>query len=522
MNFSCLYGYMLKRLNIFFALMLTWPICAQETALPSDFRQHNLTQNNSSLLSPFFSLDRNDPQSIAIWSRWQWQSVDPDPTTLFVNYTRKLTASSAAGIGFLQHNTGVFLQTGGVLNYAYAWDINPDFQIALGLNIVGYIQELSDSRFQPNPIIGLPFLNEENNFIAQAAPSVQFLYQGFSIGFAGENMFDYNFTTKEKASLPENKIYLGLASYQFPIYGGGILENSVLRPTVYFKTIPNLDNQYGFTTLLSAERFWLQAGYNNFYGISGGIGGKFFKNLSLGAVVEVGTSSDLNGKDPSFELATAYHFGSTDLRKKVVGFDPDEEMAMPEPEEEKIVEVAIDQEEKKEEKLTRKERKKLELAKAARTRDSLALAEKERIEGVSSKREEEIRIQNAQKAKDSLEAVKIREAEAVKKAEAAEKFEELEKPKKGERFEEAVLTEDIRPGYYLIINIFATQRYYNSFMKQLTVKGLSPKSFYRTQRKHNYVYLERYDTMQEAREARDSKFFGRYSDTIWIFRVKAE
>ncbi|MBT8281575.1 MAG: hypothetical protein KJO16_08350, partial [Muriicola sp.] len=65
-------------------------------------------------------------------------------------------------------------------------------------------------------------------------------------------------------------------------------------------------------------------------------------------------------------------------------------------------------------------------------------------------------------------------------------------------------------------------RYYNSFMESLRKKGIEPKSFYRTQRKLNYVYLQRYDSMAEARKARDSKFNGKYSETIWIFRVRGE
>ena len=50
-------------------------------------------------------------------------------------------------------------------------------------------------------------------------------------------------------------------------------------------------------------------GYNNFYGISTGIGGHFFKKLSLGALVEFGTSADIKGEDPSFEIVTAFSFG---------------------------------------------------------------------------------------------------------------------------------------------------------------------------------------------------------------------
>ena len=122
---------------------------------------------------------------------------------------------------------------------------------------------------------------------------------------------------------------------------------------------------------------------------------------------------------------------------------------------------------------------------------------------------------DTQRKKDSLEAIAAIEAEKAKK-------EEIVTPRKGERYEEAVLTEDIRPGYYLIVNVFGTQRYYNLFMQSLKKRGLEPKSFYRTGRKLNYVYLERYNTLSEARVARDSQFFGKYTETIWIFRVKGE
>jgi hypothetical protein len=67
--------------------------------------------------------------------------------------------------------------------------------------------------------------------------------------------------------------------------------------------------------------------------------------------------------------------------------------------------------------------------------------------------------------------------------------------------------------------VFGTKKYYEAFMKTLGTKGLAPKSFYRSVNKYNYVYLERYDTMEEARKARDSKFGGRYQDALWIFRV---
>ena len=507
MNFPRISYRMPKPLLFLFILISFTGLRAQEPELSPDFRQYNLTQYNSSLFNPVFSLDRNHPQSLSLWTRWQWQMVDADPTTVFVNYTHQLNRRSALGVGFLQHNTGLFLQTGGVLNYAYSFDLAPDLTLALGLNLFGFQQELADDRFQQGPNVGLPFLDNGNAFVVQAAPGIRLGYENFTLGLTAENLLEYNLTEKGRNNGSDEKIFLGSASYAFDIPGGGLLEEASLRPMVFVKTIPEMDTQYGINTLFSTRKLWVQGGYHNFYGISGGIGGTFFNRLSVGALVEVGTSSDLNGKDPSFELVTSYHFAAPDMRKKVVGFDVEEE----------TVQLA---EPKKEKKLSRRERRALALAEQQKLQDSILAMRKQQDSLMQARRraaeEENARLAgDAQRKKDSLEAIAAIEAEKERNAEVVI-------PQKGERYEEAVLSEDIRPGYYLIVNVFGTQRYYNLFMESLKKRGLEPKSFYRTGRKLNYVYLERYNTISEARQARDSKFFGKYTETIWIFRVKGE
>ncbi len=502
-----------KLLIIFFALLISRTLIAQEVPLPPDLRQYNLTQYNSSLLNPVFTLDRNNPQSLSLWTRWQWQQIDADPTTVFVNYTHRLKGNAAFGVGFLQQNTGVFLQTGGVLNYAYELNIDQDFQISFGLNLFGFQQELADDRFQQGP--GIPFLDDGPSFVLQAAPGIQLGYKNFRLGFVGENLVDYNVTAGEKNNGYDEKIFVGHASYQFPIAGAGILDGAYLRPMAYIKTIPTLDTQYGINTLFATQKLWVQAGYHNFYGVSGGVGGTFFDKFSIGALMEFGTSSDLDGKEPTFEIVTSYQFAVPVKRDEISEMEEEEEeMLAPTEMEEEIAQE--DTKIVKEKKLSRKERKALALAQEKKIQDSLVLVIRTRDSLAEAKSkaaaiENELRLKDLQRKKDSLETL------AKVKVDAA-----AEQPKKGERFEEAVLTEDIRPGYYLIVNIFGTKTYYNRFMQSLKDKGLAPKSFYRTQKKHNYVYLERYDSMQEARKARDSKFFGKYPETIWIFRVKAQ
>ncbi|NAS13406.1 PorP/SprF family type IX secretion system membrane protein [Poritiphilus flavus] len=623
---------MTKRQLALFALFIGLFVRSQEVELPPDFRQLNLVEFNSSLLNPVFSLDRNSPESVALWTRWQWQTVDGDPTTLFLNYTRQLNAVSSVGAGFLQHNTGVFLLTGGALNYARSFDLPSDMKIVLGLNVLGYQRELAADPFDPN-IQVLPGLAESNDFILQAAPGVQFQYQRFRIGFVGENLLEYNFNNSRTESSSDEKVYVGLMSYNFPVTIFGSTDESFIQPTVYLKSLPGLDDQFGFTALFSTPKFWAQTGYNNFYGISAGAGGRFFKNWSIGALMEFGTSSDLEGQDPTFEFVTAYTFGPKAIERRLV--ENDEET------EEELAAETEDEQEKQEQELAKaealaqeaaqkrqdsinqvreaealaetqrlqqqrtdsiarseresaleaerlKQQQTLDSIENARRHEALAAAQREREErrqdsinavrrqealaaarkeredrrrdSIAAVREQEaivaarkkrqdrrrdsiaaVREQEAiasarkereDRRRDSIAAVRQQEAlaearrvqeqkrqDSIQAAKLAEAEKEEVKPKAGEKYEEVANADGLQPGYYLIANVFGTKKYFERFMKTLSDQGLEPKSFYRSLNKYNYVYLRRYNTIGEARRARDSKFGGRYPDKTWIFRV---
>ena len=572
------------KLSLLF-LLLAFAMYAQDEGLPLDLRQHNLTNSNSSIFNPAFSINYENTQSIGLWSRWQWQMIDGDPTTFFLNYNGKLKSSSSIGAGFYQHNTELYLNTGGVLNYAYRYAFNNRTSLTFGLNLFGYQQEFSGNSFQGDPQIQLPFFETTNDFILQFAPGIQFSYDGLRIGLASENMFDYNMNDKEANTTNKEKIFLGTASYDIPVSMGGSDSTSVLRPMLYIKSIPGFDTQVGVNAFLSTSKFWAQAGYNSFYGIAVGGGGRFLKRFSIGGLVEFGTSSDLKGSDPTFELVTAYDFGTYDPRKKVVGFDVDEEEEEEELEEIAKVEEVVEELSKVELLAQKQEAKEKEKAQRRRTRDSLALAKKEtaiaaeireelrrktdsvnrakqleetamaqaerqrKLDSVATadkemalvmekSRQEKIKVDSINRVKEAealAEAQRIviqRKADSISKAQiAAKEKESLEqiaqkteedKPKAGEKYEEVVGEDGLIPGYYLIANVFGTKKYLDAFMANLTKKGLQPKSFFRSKDKYNYVYLERYNTSIEARKARDSKFNGRYPDKLSIYRVEAK
>ena len=661
-------------LVIFFLLFFVGQ--AQEVSLPADMRQHTLSQYNASLFNPAFSLDRNNPQSVSFWTRWQWQNVDADPTTLFLNYSRNLNDNSAAAIGFFQHNTGIYFNTGGALNYAYQIEFNRLIKLSVGANIFGFVQELADTRFPINPIPGIPQSISTNDFILQVAPGFNLQVENFSMSLASENLFDYNFTDKESNTATSDKIFMGMASYDFPVIASD--STAYIRPSIYLRTIPEQENQIGLNALFSTQKYWVQSGYNNFYGISIGAGGTVFNRFSLGALVEFGTSGSLNSKDPSFELIASYFLGRPEQRRPLVAsgiidenqqvvllgdqlekeevekieelvgqenedkkqeeeLDPESPTEEVTVDEEVEVQEQIDKEETKEErkeakrlaaeqKALEKQQRKDSIAEVKREKDALALQkkqeeeqarkeaeankikeelaiaelkEKERLEKIKrdeaaeviaetermnqqrksdslqdAKKSEEVAAELKLKEEQRLEALKKKkDAEAIANAQRVEqerkldsireikktealaaalkvkeeqrldsiaKAKELEeaaalaevekvkepevepevvKPQAGEKYEEVATEEGLEPGFYLIANVFGTKKYFDAFMRDLTSKGMQPKSFYRSLNNYNYAYLERYNTISEARRARDSKFDGKYNGKTWIFRV---
>ncbi|MGB5431354.1 PorP/SprF family type IX secretion system membrane protein [Eudoraea sp.] len=559
---------MLNKILLLGMVLVLFSVKAQEPELPYDYRQHNLTEFNSSLLSPVFLLDRNNPQSVALWTRWQWQTLDGNPTTLFLNYSRKINEESGIGGGYIQHNTGVFVNRGGLLNYAYNFELSAKTQLTLGVNVIGFQRKLAED-FIIDPDFGLPIFEERSNFILQIAPAVKLQLNAFSFGIAMENLVDRNFTTNEGNASASGLIYMGLASYDFPITIFGDSSTSYIRPILYYKRLPDFDNQIGLNTFFSTPKFWAQVGYNNFYGISTGIGGHFFKKLSIGALVEFGTSADIKGEDPSFEIVTAFSFGQQVFEVE------EEDIVEPEQLETKE-ELAVLEAQRKQDSLAAVKaaeilaleqlqnqkskdsiatvNQQIELAKAQelaenKRKDSIALANQQieiakAREQAEKKRQDSIRIakettaiaaikaEQEKRRIDSLNAVKqaevLAEARELREKKIQDSIKALEKEKaatevvvlkKGEVYEEVASEEGLEPGYYLIANVFGTKKYFEAFVKKLSDEGLQPKSFYRAKNKYNYVYLKRYDSMQEARQARDSKFGGRYSGKTWIYRV---
>ncbi|MEZ4808754.1 MAG: PorP/SprF family type IX secretion system membrane protein [Allomuricauda sp.] len=486
----------MRRLSACLLFVLTTVVAlAQERTLPMDFRQHSLTQFNASLLNATYAFDWNHPNALSVWTRWQWQTIDGDPTTIFANYTHQINAKSAFALGFLQHNTGTFLDVGANADYVHVFHLDGNVKFMVGVNIFAFQEKLADDRFISDPDVELPQLESPDSFILQFSPAIRLQVNRFSVGLAFENAVGVNLSGNDSGDTENFKIVTGTLSNDFPLVLFKGWEDSFVRPVVYVKSVPEGDTQFGVNGLLSTPRIWVQGGYNSFYGASGGLGVTFAKVFSVGGLMEFGTDSPISDEESTLELLASYHFGKSDNRKKVVDFDAEADDALA--------------------------RERMRAEEEQQRQQELLDAEKAAQEAA----QQEILLKKQEREKDSI-AQALVEAQRMAEQKRLDSIAALQKEKvelkPNERYEEVTGEDGLTPGFYLIANVFGTKKYYENFMLTLKRNGLEPKSFYRKKNNYNYVYLERYNTMDEARKARDSKFFGKYDGKTWIFRARNE
>ncbi|MGB6153460.1 MAG: PorP/SprF family type IX secretion system membrane protein [Pricia sp.] len=87
---------------------------------------------------------------------------------------------------------------------------------------------------------------------------------------------------------------------------------------------------------------------------------------------------------------------------------------------------------------------------------------------------------------------------------------------KGRKFRNLEGTKD---GYYVVANVYKGGKYMEKFINDMGDQGFNPDYIDNPENGLKYVYLERYDTWQEALDAHKSGMNGAYTNDLWIMNV---
>lgn len=78
---------------------------------------------------------------------------------------------------------------------------------------------------------------------------------------------------------------------------------------------------------------------------------------------------------------------------------------------------------------------------------------------------------------------------------------------------------DVTDGYYVVANVYKGGQYMNNFIDDLNEKGIQADYIDNPNTGLKYVYLQRFETFEDAVAAHDSKFNGAYDGAMWIMNV---
>ncbi|MFD2563530.1 PorP/SprF family type IX secretion system membrane protein [Aquimarina rubra] len=79
---------------------------------------------------------------------------------------------------------------------------------------------------------------------------------------------------------------------------------------------------------------------------------------------------------------------------------------------------------------------------------------------------------------------------------------------------------NIENGYYLITNIFKRENYFERGMDRLKSQGLEPKFFRNPKDNYIYVYLDRFDTLDQAKQSLFSNVGNTYNGDLYILKIQ--
>ncbi len=523
-----------------------------------DVPSQNLLKFNRFLINPTFSTVREDKSYVNLFHRNQSVSFDDNNQVYFLSYSGRVSDRSGVGLSLFTNREGLFNNFGVHANYAYGIRLSPKSNFTFGANFSYYQSAFNQNR--ANALDDDPFLNTlESSSLISFQPGFNISYGNFDFGAFAENLFDYNLKNSESVTDFNEKTYSGHLQYTHQFKNAaGILEQGRLMPLARVRKVGEDNLVLGGNLILDLPKLgWVQAGYDDFYGASAGLGFNLNKNLSIGYTVEKGLTSNFENFGVSHEVSLAYSFTPNLTEDRVMLEKENEALVQNDsvPQEnltltEKDFEIA-----RLKEKLAQND---AILDELLMRQDSIENARRSdlerRFETVMKMVRRETKGEMPQleeKAKevyfaniDSIDIISKRPMQplsnhGLSNTTAAKKVIRLTDSKSSGLANNTSIRRDkttryskrtrgrfksydipnVESGHYLIANVFRNPSNVDAFMEKLEAQGIDGGYFENPKNGLNYVYLKGYRNKKDALDAYHSQLDGNYQGDAWVMNV---
>ena len=500
----------IKKHIVPFVLLLSLSLSAQqETPFATyDVPSHNLQKFNRFLINPTFSTVREDKSYFNLQHRNQSISFEDNYRAYYLSYSGRIGDRAGLGLGVFNQREGLVDNYGVLANYAYGIRLNTEMNFTFGANFIYYTSGVNNNR--ANPVEADPTLfSLENSSLISFQPGFNLSYKNFDFGVFAENLFDYNLKTSESVTEFNEKTYTAHLQYTHKFdYARGLFEDARLLSLARVRKVGETDVVLGGSLILDLPNLgWLQAGYDDFYGAAAGLGFTVTKRVSLGYTVEKGFGNNFENFGINHEISLAYSFTPTltenrvsrDKRRKIQD-DYTEDYVKIEEYQQKELELAELREE------VRKNNQMIQ--ELLKTKDSLSkdkeadfLKQIDSLTALVNQQLQKEKQLNSGATKDDVAATKTAQK---KKRNIIQNFE----------------VPGVQSGYYIITNVFKSEKYVAPFINNLKKQGFNPGYFTNPRNNFKYVYIRRYDEKDNATDAYYSKLDQTYNQDMWIIKIK--
>ncbi|MEM9144178.1 MAG: type IX secretion system membrane protein PorP/SprF, partial [Bacteroidota bacterium] len=555
-----------------FIFLLALPkVGAQEETpiLTYEVPSQNLLRFNRFLINPTFSTVREDKSYINLLHRNQSVQFDDNLQNYFLSYSGRISDRTGLGLSLYSQRVGPLDNIGVLANYAYGIKLSEKSNFTFGANIAYYSSGLNRNRI--TTVEEDPFLNGfQDESLLSFQPGFNISFGQFDFGGFAENLFDYNLKTNESLTDFNEKTYSAHLQYTHQFENGdGILENGRLLPLARARKVGEDDLTFGGSLILDLPKLgWLQGGYDSFYGASAGIGFNLNRRLSLGYTMEKGLTTDFDNLGVTHEISFAYSFTPHLTEDRVMLENQGEDLA--DQEEPKLEDLASNDEIEelkrklaendaiiqelmfRQDSLEANRQKDLErrfemvmrmvrnetqgnrpdLEKRAEqlfqtgsdTSTDLTSAQTDSQNTISPSQNGQVAPKTAPvrtktgntSRPDPITQDRIRTAIAATAGDAKTGNRQGTQHIKRRKFQNL---DGVTDGYYVVANVYKGGKYMEKFMTGLQEQGFQPDYIDNPNNGLKYVYLERFDTWEEAAAAYNSQFNGAYDQTLWVMDV---
>ena len=524
-------------ISTFITCLLVSSVLSAQEQDPQNSRDpfHNQLFFNRFLINPTFSLVRENKSYLNVLLRNQYAGFEDNNQNYFLGFSNKLDENTALGLGIYGQWSGVIQEFGFHANYATAVRLGEKSALSFGANINYRSQGLDRNRIIINQED--PLLNdvEKVNTLA-IEPGLNLSLGKWDFGMYFTNLVKYNQTNE---ALETN---LGLEYLRSQLQythtfkrAVGVLENARLIPLVQLGQDLNQEWSMTGSLLMDVPKLgWLQASYDQRYGLSSGLGFNLNKRLSLGYLMEKSPSEQGENLGWNHELSLAYTMNDelrgTGINVQLAANEDDERI-------DEIVRNYEQQLDDLRDKLNTTPEVYDEASLAYQNRmliDELILRQdsidKLRNQMFERRFERMVRLLRSEMKNNTQEQQPNRRSQfgSVQTAIAAaqhqkspknrnERFKEFnEIPIKAKNRSDAI---GVNSGFYLIANVFKNKSNLKSFMQDLSKKGLEARQFYNKENGLHYVYLADFNSKDDADVAIVSNLNGSYKEDKWIMEV---